>query len=148
MESIKVIFVFLFCVLMVGCQSPQTDVSDVLDQNIDLSSDLMLAQRHFEDADYGMAEKLFRKEVEKSPNSVNALMGLAASYDQLRRFDLSERIYQRLFKIAGRSPQIVSNYGFSHYLRGDKNEALKLFKEAEKKLPQNIKVKSNKDLVS
>ena len=50
-------------------------------------------------------------------------MGLAASYDELGRFDFADRAYEALFKVAGRKPQIVSNYGYSHLLRGDKKKA-------------------------
>ena len=86
----------------------------------------------FVEANYGLAEQKFRKAVELRSDNAEAWMGLAASYDQLGRFDFAERAYQQLFKLAGRKPQIVSNYGYSQLLRGNSKEAKKLFQEAAK----------------
>ena len=53
-------------------------------------------------------------------------MGLAASYDQLGRFDFADRAYDQLLKVAGRKPQIVNNMGYSQLLRGNKKKAREL----------------------
>jgi Flp pilus assembly protein TadD len=135
---------------MAGCQSSQINPLELAAKgtsDVVQSSDVKLAQQHFKESDYGLSEKLFRKVVAENPNDINALMGLAASYDQLGRFDLAERAYMSLFKIVGRSPKLVSNYGFSHYLRGNKEQALELFKEAGKTLPKNNKINANIKLV-
>jgi len=40
---------------------------------------------------YGLAEVEFRASVELKPQNAEAWLGLAASYDNLRRFDLADR---------------------------------------------------------
>ena len=57
-------------------------------------------------------------------------MGLAASYDQLGRFDFADRAYDQLLKVAGRRPEIVNNMGYSQLLRGNKKKASQLLNEA------------------
>ena len=134
-------------VVLAGCQSSKVDTSSTesLDAGMGLApvSELAQGQAQFADANYGLAEKYFRKAVEQRPDDADALLGLAASYDELGRFDFAERAYQELFKVAGRKPQVVSNYGYSHLLRGDKKKARELFKEANKGLPGNAKIQAN-----
>ena len=50
-------------------------------------------------------------------------MGLAASYDQLGRFDFADRAYDQLLKVAGRRPEIVNNMGYSQLLRGNRKKS-------------------------
>src|SRR5262245_3020411 len=62
------------------------------DAPIDTGDDLAIAKRHFAATNYGLAEQHFRRAVEKptGPKSrdAEAWLGLAASYDNLRRFEL------------------------------------------------------------
>jgi len=92
--------------------------------------DIETGKRQFRQANYGLAEKHFRKAVETHAASPEAWMGLAASYDQLGRFDFADRAYEQLLKLAGRRPEIVNNMGYSHYLRGDQKKARELLLEA------------------
>lgn len=139
--------------LLAGCQANQIDQATT--RSVDPSAvadisaaDLKAGKEQFLEANYGLAEKKFRKAAELRGDNAEAWMGLAASYDQLGRYDFAERAYQQLFKIAGRKPQIVSNYGYSLMLRGNKKEAKKLFLEAAKALPDNARVKANLKLLS
>ena len=138
--------------VLAGCQTSNVDKTETsaLDADLELApvSELAQGKAQFADANYGLAEKYFRKAVEQRPEDAEALMGLAASYDQLGRFDFAERAYQELFKVAGRKPQIVSNYGYSHLLRGDKKKARQLLQEANKGLPGNAKIKANLKIAS
>ena len=56
------------------------------------------AQTHFRNEDYGLAEVYYRKAIEVNPNNGDAWIGLAASYDRLKRFDLAERAYRVVVK--------------------------------------------------
>ena len=139
--------------LLAGCQANQIDQATT--RSVDPSAvadisaaDLKAGKEQFLEANYGLAEKKFRKAAELRGDNAEAWMGLAASYDQLGRYDFAERAYQQLFKIAGRKPQIVSNYGYSLMLRGNKKEAKKFFLEAAKALPDNARVKANLKLLS
>jgi Flp pilus assembly protein TadD len=141
--------------ILAGCQTTKVDNTEttsiteaetlnVLELNP--TTDLAIGKQQFLEANYGLAEKHFRKAVERKPDDAEALMGLAASYDQLGRFDFAERAYKELFKVAGRKPRIVSNYGYSQLLRGNKSEAGKLFKEAASAMPGDKKILANQKL--
>jgi Flp pilus assembly protein TadD len=138
--------------LLAGCQTNQIDgaktASVTPSQTEAALSDLDAGKRQFAEANYGLAEKKFRKAAELRADNAEAWLGLAASYDQLGRFDFAERAYQHLFKISGRKAQIVSNHGYSHLLRGNKKEARKLFQEAAKLMPDNARIKANQKLLS
>ncbi len=137
---------------LAGCQANQIDqnTTKAIDTVVtDISAaDLKAGKEQFLEANYGLSEKKFRKAVELRGDNAEAWMGLAASYDQLGRYDFAERAYQQLFKISGRKPQIVSNYGYSQMLRGNKKEAKKLFQEAAKAMPENPRIIANLKLLS
>ena len=70
-------------------------------------------------ANFGLAEKHFRRAVELHPRDAEAWVGLAASYDRLKRFDLADRAYAQAAGIIGDTPELLNNKGFSYILRGD-----------------------------
>jgi Flp pilus assembly protein TadD len=112
------------------------------------SEDLQLGKQHFRNANFGLAEKHFRLAVEQSNDGVEALIGLAASYDQLGRFDLADRAYQEAVKIAGLTSAILNNRGYSYYLRRDFRRARQDFQLALRKDPQNGVARKNMDLLN
>lgn len=111
-------------------------------------SDLGMGKAQFRDGNYGLAEKHFRKAVELQADNAEAWMGLAASYDQLGRFDFADRAYDQLLKVAGRKPQIVNNMGYSQLLRGNKKKARALFLEARKAMTDTTVVDANMALLN
>ena len=131
-----------------GCQSSAIDstkttsIAPVATADIS-ASDLQAGKSQFRDDNYGLAEKHFRKAVELRADNAEAWMGLAASYDQLGRFDFADRAYDQLLKVAGRQPQIVNNMGYSKLLRGDRKSARKLLMEAEAAMPGDPVVAAN-----
>jgi Flp pilus assembly protein TadD len=133
-----------------GCQTSSVDTlqTTALGQARDPSAaDLEAGKRQFEDGNYGLAEKHFRKAVELRATNAEAWMGLAAAYDQLGRFDFADRAYEQLLDLAGRRPQIVNNIGYSHYLRGDRKEAKKLLLEARQGMTDTTVVDANLELL-
>src|SRR6267154_2341041 len=68
------------------------------------NDDLSLAKMNFRQGNYGLAEHYFQRAVELGPREAEAWLGLAASYDRLRRFDLADRAYGQLFQLTGRTP--------------------------------------------
>src|SRR6476620_8940361 len=105
-----------------GVDTTKTTAIQPATKDID-TSDLAQGKAQFRDANYGLAEKHFRKAVELKADNAEAWMGLAASYDELGRFDFSDRAYDQLLKITGRKPQVINNMGYSQYLRGNKKKA-------------------------
>jgi Flp pilus assembly protein TadD len=113
---------------------PPTDIS---------AADLHEGKQQFVAANYGLAEQHFRKAVELRANNAEAWMGLAASYDELGRFDFADRAYDQLLKLTGRKPQVVNNMGYSQYLRGNRKKAKELLLEARKGMTDTTVVDAN-----
>jgi Tfp pilus assembly protein PilF len=109
----------------------------------DPNDDVQLGKKYFRSNNFGLAEKSFRHAVEKHPNDAEAWVGLAASYDRLRRFDLADRAYAGAIRIVGPTAEILNNQGFSYMLRGDYARAHKKLEEAQAKDPANPYVQSN-----
>lgn len=112
------------------------------------ASDLNRGKMQFREANYGLAEKHFRKAVELRASNAEAWMGLAASYDQLGRFDFADRAYEQLLKVAGRKPQIVNNMGYSQLLRGNAAKARELLLEAKSGMADTTVVDANLALLA
>ena len=109
--------------------------------------DLALGKQSFRQENYGIAERYFRRAVEQHPRDAEAWLGLAASYDRLRRFDLADRAYDQLIRIAGPTPDILNNRGYSYMLRGDYKRARETLLAAQAKDPANPYIKNNLDLL-
>jgi Flp pilus assembly protein TadD len=105
--------------------------------------DLSLGKKYYRAADFGLAEKHFRRAVETHANDAESWIGLAASYDQLRRFDLADRAYTQAIRIAGPTVEIINNQGYSLMLRGKYREAAAKLAQAAAKAPENAYVKNN-----
>lgn len=111
------------------------------------ADDIKLGKKHYREQNFGLAERHFRRAVEAAPQNAEAWMGLAASYDKLRRFDLADRAYSQAFAIRGGTPELLNNHGYSYILRGDyKNARIKLA-EAKSKDPNNKYIQNNIDLL-
>ncbi len=109
--------------------------------------ELRLGKEQFRNANYGLAEKHFRAAVEQRQDSLEALIGLAASYDQLGRFDLADRAYAEALRIGGPTAAFLNNRGYSHYLRRDFKRARADFEAALKRDPENAMARRNLALV-
>jgi Flp pilus assembly protein TadD len=111
------------------------------------NGDLSLGNRHFRAGNFRLAERHFRRAVEQRPRDLEAWIGLAASYDRLRRWDLADRAYDQAGKIAGPSAEILNNLGYSYMLRGDYRKAREVLLRAQGIDPDNAYVKNNLELL-
>ena len=105
--------------------------------------ELSLGKKYYRHNDFGLAEKHFRLAVEKHPRDAEAWLGLAASYDRLRRFDLADRAYAQAVGILGPTVAILNNQGYSYMLRGDYKRAHATLVAARRKDPTNKYVLNN-----
>lgn len=134
---------------LAGCQT--TDVAGALRKIVSpletkyyaSDEDVQAGLRHFQDGAFGLAEERFQKAVEAAPNDPAAWMGLAASYDRLRRFDLADRAYERAAAAGASRLRYLNNRGYSLMLRGDLVGARRLFEEALRLDPENPSVINN-----
>jgi tetratricopeptide (TPR) repeat protein len=113
----------------------------------DRNDDLVLGKRHYREKNYGLAEQHFRRATEKSPRDGEAWLGLAASYDRLKRYELADRAYSQALAIFGPRPEVINNIGYSYLLRGDLRRARSKFAEAQAKDPGNPTIANNIALV-
>ena len=95
-----------------------------------------------------MAERYFRRAVELHPRDAEAWLGLAASYDRLRRFDLADRAYAEATRLVGPTVEILNNQGYSYMLRGDYARARATLAQARRLDPNNRFVQNNLQLLS
>jgi tetratricopeptide (TPR) repeat protein len=113
--------------------------------------DLALGKRHFREENYGLAELHFRRVAEKdnvpAQRKAEAFIGLGASYDRLKRFELADRAYHAAIAILGPTPEILNNQGFSYMLRGDYTRAQKKLREALALDPTNPYIQNNLELL-
>jgi Flp pilus assembly protein TadD len=113
----------------------------------DPGDDLSLGKRHYREKNFGLAEQHFRRATEKLPRDGEAWLGLAASYDRLKRYDFADRAYREALAIFGPRPEVLNNIGYSFLLRGDLRRARQKFAEAQSKDPANPTIANNIALV-
>jgi Flp pilus assembly protein TadD len=113
----------------------------------DPHDDLSLGKKQYRVGNFGDAEKHFRRAVELHPRDAESWVGLAASYDRLRRFDLADRAYKQAISIIGPTPEILNNQGFSYMLRGDYKRAREKLLAAQAKDPNSPFIQNNLDLL-
>lgn len=107
------------------------------------SSDILVASKHFKEGSFGNAAKHFRIAVEKEPKNPDAWLGLAASYDRLRRFDLADRAYGSARKLSGDTAEIMNNIGYSYLLRGELGRARQFMSAAYERNSADPRIISN-----
>jgi len=113
----------------------------------DPNDDLSLGKKQYRANNFGLAEKYFRHAAELHPRDAEAWLGLAASYDRLRRFDLADRAYAQAIGIVGPTAEILNNQGYSYMLRGDYKHARAKLVAAQRKDPRNKFVQNNLHLL-
>jgi Flp pilus assembly protein TadD len=106
------------------------------------------ARAHFRNRDFGYSAALYKRYVELKQNDPEGYVGLAASYDQLRRFDLSDRVYASLYRLTGGTSQYYNNLGYSYMLRGDTATALVNLRKANQLDPNNTTIANNLEMLA
>jgi Flp pilus assembly protein TadD len=113
----------------------------------DPKDDLSLGKQHFRQENFGLAEHYFRRAAESHPRDAEAWLGLAASYDRLRRFELADRAYKQVIIINGPSAEVLNNQGYSYILRGDYARARTKLAEARALDPKSPYILNNMKLL-
>lgn len=108
---------------------------------------LALGKKYYSGGEFGLAEQSFRAAIELNKSDAEAWLGLAASYDRLRRFDEARRAYDVLLKLVGRTPAVLNNLGYHYVLRGEYAKARQILLEARRSDPGNEFIRNNIDLI-
>ena len=145
-----IIQVAAFGVLLAGCQPSaenrllQESALTLEDPKFYPSDDyIRMGKVNFRNGDYGLAESNYRKAVEVTPKDAEAWLGLAASYDQLRRFDLADGAYQKVLQLEAKNAAYLNNVGYSQLLRGDLKNARRFLLKAYELEPENPYIVNN-----
>jgi Flp pilus assembly protein TadD len=109
---------------------------------------LRMGVEHFSRGNYGLSQRYFRDAVEKAPRDSTAWIGLAASYDRLRRFDLADQAYAAATRLRGVTVQLLNNEGYSYMLRGNLVKARAKFLKAYELDPENPLIVNNLELLN
>jgi Flp pilus assembly protein TadD len=104
---------------------------------------LMVAKAKFSEGSYGYAARYYERAVEIAPGNGEAWLGLAASYDRVRRFDLADRAYREAARYVGGTIEYLNNLGYSYLLRGDVSKAYVEFQRAHQIDPNNVTINNN-----
>ena len=104
---------------------------------------IRMAKVNFRNGDYGLAERNYRKAVEVTPKDAEAWLGLAASYDRLRRFDLADKAFERVLQLGYNNAAVLNNAGYSQLLRGDLKSARRFLLKAYELEPENPYIVNN-----
>ena len=113
------------------------------DEYIQTNEPALLGRTQFERGYYGLSERYFREAVEKDPRDIDSWIGLGASYDKLKRFELADRAYGEASRLGGTSAALLNNMGFSYMLRGNFKRARTTYQKALQLDPKNEVVLNN-----
>lgn len=108
---------------------------------------LRMGKVYFRNQSYGLAAQSFQKAVEVTPKDAEAWLGLAASYDQLRRFDLADQAYAKVLQLGSQNAAILNNAGYSQLMRGDLKSARRFLLRAYELDPSNPYIQNNLKLL-
>lgn len=156
MKSIlKAVSISLLVLLpLSGCSTSGTSTHAGIanTSNVSLKGDrskqlLVQGQEYFSDQNYGLAEKHFRQAIEMRSDNATAWLGLAASLDQLGRFETADRAYAQLKDLKGNNPRVLNNMGYSYLLRGDYQKARRYLNKAQNLDPTLEQVQGNLHLL-
>jgi len=111
------------------------------------ADEIKLGKEQYRANDFIQAEIHFNRALEHNPKNVEALLGAAASLDRQSRFEMADRAYEKAIAIAGMTPEILNNQGYSYLLRGDTTRARAMLVAAKREEPTNKFVLNNLKLV-
>ena len=98
--------------------------------------DLTLGKEHFRARHYGLAEMHFRRAVESRKDDAEAWLGLAAAYDELKRYRLADRAYAQALKLIGPTPEFLNNRGYSSFCAAISAGRARIFRRPRRRIPR------------
>ena len=113
------------CLASMGCTAtPQLNIKPIQRGASNPTGDAYAeAKRQLEAGNMALAVDGFRRAVRQSPESVDALNGLAVAYDNLGRFDLSRRFYELALAADPTSAKVRHNMEVSRRMQGVTEQA-------------------------
>jgi Flp pilus assembly protein TadD len=145
------IAVGLLPLALAGCQTPdgaapEASAVSVPEEFIETNEPARVGEVQFSRGNFALAERYYKAAVERTPGDFDSWVGLAASYDNLKRFDLADRAYTRAMAMKV-NVKVLNNRGYSYLLRGDFRNARLMFDRALRIEPDNPIVLHNLELL-
>ena len=106
------------------------------------------AKNQFRAENYGNAGALFYKAVQLAPNDGEAWLGLAASCDRIRRFDLSDYAYRQAYRWSARQPPTTTMSATPTCCAASCSDARQNFLKAYELAPNDPTVANNLELLA
>ncbi len=125
-----------------GVTGPRNEIPTNV-PGVPAGTELATAKTSFEAGNFGYAARYFQMALDAAPNDMEACLGLAASYDWLHRFDLSDRTYSTCRTIGGETFAYHNNVGFSYILRGEYGRASVSLAQARTLQPGHPVIETN-----
>lgn len=131
-----------------GCATGELDATAAFEESLKPNSALREAQLQFREGNFGKSIDAYRAIVEADTLNAEAWLGLAASYDEIHRFDLADESYNRVVSLIGETPAVLNNLGYSYYLRGDLETARTKLTAAHGLAPDNPYILNNINILN
>lgn len=136
-----------------GCAEKQSEffAASLTDTDTSLPTSSRLvrnAKAQFVDGNFGSAVDAYAKTIEEDPLNADAWLGLAASYDQIGRFDQADNAYARVQELVGPTPSVLNNLGYSYLLRGNLDRSRSTLEAAYRGDPGNPYILNNIDILN
>lgn len=104
---------------------------------------LAAARTAFTGKKFAHAARYYEMALARQGDNTEALLGIAAAYDRMWRFDLSEPAYRRADPLLGGTPEYLNNRGYSYLMQGRFREAGQHLARAEAMMPDNPVIAGN-----
>ncbi|MGO9172165.1 MAG: tetratricopeptide repeat protein [Rhodomicrobium sp.] len=155
----KIALVIVFALSVGGCKELGDEATAVAGAKGDITATSTFgsgpeqvwvdkAKENFRHGEYGLAERYFRQAIEERHSNAEAWLGLAASYDHLKRFEEADRAYEVLKKMTGTTPAYLNNLGFHYMLKGEFASAEEALQTAQAQDPNNPLIRANLALLA
>lgn len=149
--------VFILFAAAAGCAISEPNGQDLVSVEADVRAPAVAAVTEtsphevgvvqFRNGEYGLAERSFRDAVVQNPADTKSWLGLAASYDRLKRFDMADQAYSKAIELEPGNAATWNNLGFSYLLRGDLRGASRALKRALELDGSDPQIQHNVDLL-
>jgi Flp pilus assembly protein TadD len=134
--------------LPAGADAQASAASEATGSITPRNEDVTLGKQEYRAGNFDAAAKAFNRAAQKRPRDSEAWLGLAASYDRLRQFELADSAYDQAGIIDGQTAELLNNQGYSYLLRGDYTRARIKLTAAKAKDPSNRYVQNNLQLLA
>lgn len=127
---------------------PEETTGSVTPKGGQADDDVVAGKQEYRANNFDRAAKRFSRAADRNSRNAEAWLGLAASYDRLRQFELADSAYEQAIGIEGPTAEILNNQGYSYLLRGDLTRARAKLTAAKAKEPGNKYVQNNLQLLA